>query len=107
MYADFVLRPRLLTIDGVSQVIPIGGDVPQSRVEPETARIAQFGGSLTQWGRCCSRSDSGRTRKPKVGGSAFATAADRTAPDSSTTGLKTLIAFAILSEAISAQTEES
>ncbi len=47
-YADWVLRPRLLTIPGVAQVIPIGGAVRQFQVQPDTVRMAALGITLDQ-----------------------------------------------------------
>ena len=46
--AEFVVRPRLLTLPGVAQVIPIGGEVRQYRVSPNAAALRALGVTLEQ-----------------------------------------------------------
>ncbi len=47
-YADWLLRPRLMAIPGVAQVINIGGEVRQYQVLPDTRKMAELGISPDQ-----------------------------------------------------------
>jgi CzcA family heavy metal efflux pump len=47
-FADWTIRPRLLTVRGVSQVVPIGGEVEQIEVRIDPRRLASLGITLEE-----------------------------------------------------------
>ena len=46
--ADWIIKPRLLAVPGVAHVIVFGGDVRQIQIQPDMAKLASFGITLTQ-----------------------------------------------------------
>jgi HME family heavy-metal exporter len=46
--ADWVVRPRLLTLPGVSQVIPIGGEVRQAQIVPDVRMMGDLAITLAE-----------------------------------------------------------
>ncbi len=46
--ADFTIRPRLLSIPGVAQVIPMGGEVRQYRIAPQPSALRALGVTYEQ-----------------------------------------------------------
>lgn len=47
-FADWTLRPRLLAIEGISQVIRHGGEVERVEVQPDLARMRALGVSMAE-----------------------------------------------------------
>ncbi len=59
--ADWIIRPRLLTIPGVSQVINIGGDVKQYQVQIDPNKLKNYGITLDEVEKSLSSSNQNST----------------------------------------------
>ena len=59
--ADFTVRRRLLTIKGVAQVIPIGGERLQYQVQVSSSKLKQFGVGLDELEKALSLSSRNTT----------------------------------------------
>ncbi|MEO7205249.1 MAG: efflux RND transporter permease subunit [Steroidobacteraceae bacterium] len=46
--ADWIIKPRLLAVPGVAHVLVFGGEVRQIQIQPDVAKLASFGITLTQ-----------------------------------------------------------
>lgn len=46
--ADWIIKPRLLAVPGVAHVLVFGGEVRQIQIQPDMAKLASFGITLTQ-----------------------------------------------------------
>lgn len=60
-FADWVIRPRLLTVPGVSQVIPIGGGRMQIQVKVDPARLKALGLSMEEVSRAVENANKNTT----------------------------------------------
>lgn len=59
--ADWTIRPRLLSVAGVSQVIPIGGGRMQIHVKVDPARLKEYDLSMEQVGEAVSNANQNST----------------------------------------------
>lgn len=59
--ADWTIRPRLLTIAGVSQVIPIGGGVKQYQALVSPEKLKQFGVTIEEVSTALEKSNTNST----------------------------------------------